>query len=81
MIWLTWMLVLRLYPAVALNSRRANKDTILPVGGGPDGKAPIYVPKGTVCRWSSYSMHRRADLFGPDADEFRPERWEESRPS
>ena len=24
-------------------------------------------------------MHRRKDLYGEDADDFRPERWEEER--
>ncbi|KAG6007686.1 hypothetical protein E4U21_005646 [Claviceps maximensis] len=67
---------LRIHPVVPFNSRQALKDTILPVGGGPDGKSPVFVPKGTRVGYSTYAMHRRPDLYGPDADEFRPERWE-----
>ncbi|KAK3363602.1 cytochrome P450 [Lasiosphaeria hispida] len=70
---------LRLFPPVAVNSRTANKDTILPRGGGPDGGQPVLVPKGISARWSLYSLHRRKDIYGPDADEFRPERWEDLR--
>ena len=62
------------------NSREAFEDTVLPVGGGPDGKSPLFVPKGRVVAWSVYTMHRRKDYFGEDADEFRPERWETLRP-
>ncbi|EAW13417.1 cytochrome P450 [Aspergillus clavatus NRRL 1] len=70
--------VLRLNPPVPANFRVANKDTSLPVGGGPDKKSPVYVPKGTVVTYSVYAMHRRTDLYGQDADQFRPERWEEN---
>ncbi|TLD07605.1 hypothetical protein PgNI_10586 [Pyricularia grisea] len=70
---------LRLAPPVATNSRASSKETILPRGGGPDGKAPILIPKGTSCRWSSYALYRREDIYGPDAEEFRPERWEDLR--
>jgi len=70
---------LRLYAPVATMSRSAVRDTILPVGGGRDGKSPLFVPKGTAARWSLYSMQRREDLFGPDAEEFRPERWNDLR--
>ncbi|KAL8351107.1 hypothetical protein RB601_000769 [Gaeumannomyces tritici] len=72
---------LRLFPPVPTNSRDTVRDTVLPRGGGPDGKLPIFVPKGTPCRYFLHTMHRRKDIFGPDADEFRPERWEDLRVS
>ncbi|KAI9743319.1 MAG: hypothetical protein M1818_003165 [Claussenomyces sp. TS43310] len=67
---------LRLHPAVPLNARQANKDTTLPRGGGPDGQNPIFVPAGTVVDYSVYVLHHRRDIWGEDADEFKPERWE-----
>lgn len=66
---------LRLYPIVPVNSRQAVVDTTLPVGGGPDGKAPIFIAKGQNVAWSLWAMHRRKDYYGEDADEFKPERW------
>ncbi|KAL4787648.1 cytochrome P450 [Aspergillus varians] len=71
--------VLRLLPPVPLNFRIAVKDTTLPVGGGPDGKSPVFVKKGQPVLYSIYAMHRRKDLYGPDADAFRPERWENAK--
>ncbi|KAJ9657771.1 hypothetical protein H2198_004078 [Neophaeococcomyces mojaviensis] len=72
--------VLRLYPSVPVNSRTAVRDTILPVGGGPDLQSPVFVPKGTAVAYSVYTMHRRPDFYGMDAELFRPERWEEAMP-
>lgn len=66
---------LRLYPPVPANARTAVKDTTLPVGGGPDKKSPIFVRKGTSVAYFVGAMHRRKDLWGADADEFRPDRW------
>jgi cytochrome P450 len=66
---------MRLYPQVPENGRVALEDTVLPLGGGKDGKSPIFVPKGKVVMWSLYALHRRKDIFGDDADSFRPERW------
>ena len=60
-----------------MNNRTANKDTILPRGGGSDGTAPILVRKGEVVVFSQYVNARRKNIFGADADDFRPERWEE----
>lgn len=67
--------VLRLYPSVPINARQATKDTTIPRGGGPDGLSPVYVYKGQEVSYSVYVMHRRRDIWGPDADEFNPERW------
>ncbi|KAI6294406.1 hypothetical protein MCOR29_008988 [Pyricularia oryzae] len=67
---------LRLWPAVPMNGRLAVRDTVLPRGGGPNGDEPVYVPKGSLVNYSVYSMHRRTDFYGADAEEFRPERWE-----
>lgn len=72
---------LRLYPIVPFNIREAKRDTFLPVGGGPDGKSPVHVPKGHEVIFSVYTLHRDPEVFGPDADEFRPERWGKIRPS
>lgn len=66
---------LRLYPIVPENSRVAREDTTLPRGGGKNGDLPLFIPKGEIVGWSLYTMHRRKDIFGEDAEDFRPERW------
>lgn len=76
--YLQWTLseVLRLFPPVAANSRTATEDTILPQGGGEDETHPILVKKGDRVQYVVFAMHRRTDLWGEDAGDFRPERWE-----
>jgi len=71
---------LRLHSVVPFNSRCAIRDTTLPTGGGPSGTLPIFVPAGTEVNFSTHVLHRRKDLWGEDADEFVPERWEKRRP-
>ena len=71
---------LRLYPIVPFNAREAAVDTVLPLGGGEDGKSPLFVPRGKIVQYSVNALHRRNDLYGDDADEFKPERWEMIRP-
>ena len=70
---------LRLHPVVPANSRQATEDTTLPLGGGADGAAPIFIEKGQIVSWNVYAMHRRKDYYGEDAEEFRPERWLDDR--
>lgn len=83
MFYLSYVLkeVLRLYPSVPINSRTAVKTTILPTGGGPDGTAPVFVKKGTPIGYAVYAMHRRKELYGSDAENFRPERWDPNEAS
>lgn len=71
---------LRLYTVVPLNSRRAVRDTTLPRGGGPDGQGKLYVRKNQEVNYAVHVMHRRKDIWGPDADEFKPERWVGRKP-
>ncbi|KAK0745966.1 cytochrome P450 [Schizothecium vesticola] len=68
---------LRLYPSVPFNVRLALRDTTLPVGGGPDGTAPLHVLKDTPVGYSTLLMQRRGDLYpdGERVEEFEPERW------
>ena len=66
---------LRLFPVAPANARFANKDTMLPRGGGPHGRSPVYIPKGGVVAYNVWTMHRSKDIYGLDADSFRPERW------
>lgn len=70
------MPALRLYPSVPLNNREAVKTTMLPTGGGSDGSKPILVRKGELVVISQYVNSRRKSIYGPDADDFRPQRWE-----
>lgn len=71
---------LRLWPVVPGNARRSNKATTLPVGGGPDGKSPIYVKPNVDVNYSVHAMQRRKDIWGEDAAEFKPERFQGRRP-
>ncbi|KAK4246702.1 cytochrome P450 [Corynascus novoguineensis] len=50
----------------------------------PDGEGihfkGQYFPPGTVLSVPTYSIHHSKEIWGPDADEFRPERWENITP-
>jgi len=58
---------LRLYPSVPMDLKEVKEDDTLPNG--------TWVSKGSMVIYSAYSMGRSEKIWGPDAEEFRPERW------
>lgn len=56
--------------------RTATSNTTLPKGGGPVGEDPVFVKKGQQVNYHPYALHRLEESFGPDAEDFRPRRWE-----
>ena len=71
---------LRMYPVFPQMNRVALVNTILPTGGGSDGKSPIFAPAGTGFDTSWYNLHRLKTVWGEDANDFKPERWETFKP-
>lgn len=71
---------LRLHPATSRVTRTALRDTTLPLGGGDDGRSPLFVPKGRVVEIDLYTVQRDPTIWGSDANEFKPERWSAGRP-
>ncbi|KAG0336550.1 hypothetical protein BG000_006456 [Podila horticola] len=58
---------LRLYPSVPQNLKVCVQDDVLPGG--------YKVYKGEKIAWSTWAMGRDTGIWGPDALEFKPERW------
>ncbi|KAB8231255.1 cytochrome P450 [Aspergillus alliaceus] len=59
---------LRLLPPISqLINRRTSQDAVL--------GNQIYIPKGSYLGYNCYSTNRDPSVWGPAADEFRPERW------
>mgnify|MGYP001657742863 CR=1 FL=1 len=71
---------MRLFPAVVLNARVANKHSTLPTGGGADGRLPVLVRKGDIVVFSTWARHRLGKEFGDNSEKFYPERWEDLSP-
>ncbi|KAF7289757.1 hypothetical protein MIND_01349300 [Mycena indigotica] len=72
--------ILRLHPAVPETTRQAQTDDVIPLSEPITAKSgelvtQIAVPKDTVVTVSIRCMNRSTAFWGPDAAEFRPERW------
>ncbi|KAL0577377.1 hypothetical protein V5O48_004630 [Marasmius crinis-equi] len=68
---------LRLYPPVPFNTRTNIRGVLWP-SPDPNDK-PLYIPPESETSYSVFLMHRRKDLWGPDADEFDPDRFLDDR--
>ncbi|KAI9432668.1 cytochrome P450 [Lactarius indigo] len=71
---------LRLYPAVPGVTRTALSDVILPLSApihDVDGRKihEVFVPKDTNVYIHTYNLNRDPSIWGPDATEWKPERW------
>jgi cytochrome P450 len=71
---------LRLHPAIMETPRKAVKDDVLPLATPvtlPDGTRADRLPiaKGTVVVAPIAAANRMVSVWGPDAHEFKPERW------
>ncbi|TVY12993.1 Cytochrome P450 monooxygenase lepH [Lachnellula arida] len=60
--------------------RMAVRDTVLPTGGGPDQKSPIFVPSGTPVVSGTWAMNHDKEVWGDDVNEFKPDRWRGRKP-
>ncbi|KAG6623527.1 Cytochrome P450 [Phytophthora cinnamomi] len=58
---------LRLYPSMAISPKYAVRDTVLSDG--------TFIAAGSIVCLPLYAMGRMPHVWGPDAAEFKPERW------
>ncbi|XP_020114408.1 cytochrome P450 94B3-like [Ananas comosus] len=58
---------MRLYPPVPMDTQSCREDDVMPDG--------TFVGKGWQVSYSAYAMGRLPDIWGPDCEEYRPERW------
>ncbi|KAJ8474747.1 hypothetical protein ONZ45_g15848 [Pleurotus djamor] len=68
---------LRLYPPVPFDMRATKVATTLPPAC--PGEKPFFIPQDRNVLYSVFLMHRRTDLWGPDAAVFDPDRFLDER--
>ncbi|KAE9397791.1 cytochrome P450 [Gymnopus androsaceus JB14] len=71
---------LRLYAPASTIDRIARQDVVIPLSKpvtGLDGTEmhEVAIPSGTVIILSIFNANRNPDLWGKDADEWKPDRW------
>ncbi|GLB36521.1 putative cytochrome p450 [Lyophyllum shimeji] len=72
---------LRLHPAVLENHHEAGDTIVVPLSEPLPGttETHLVIPKGTTIAIPLNVVHTDAEVWGPDADEFRPQRWIERK--
>lgn len=63
----TYYEALRLYPPIPIEIQECQQDLTLPDG--------TFLPKDAVVVWCIWAMNRAKEIYGEDADVFRPGRW------
>lgn len=58
---------MRIYPPAPNNLRVCKKSTVLSDG--------TFIPEGYLVAFNNYTLGRMYYIWGPDAEEFKPERW------
>ncbi|CAG7561051.1 unnamed protein product [Fusarium equiseti] len=71
----------RMIPNNVSQLRGAFEDVVIPVGGGPDGKSPTLIRKGDLVLINKTVMYRDPEIWGEDANEFKPDRFDGYRGS
>ncbi|OCL14662.1 cytochrome P450 [Glonium stellatum] len=71
----------RITPIATMNQRQCLESTVLPLGGGKAGQSPLYIQKGNIVEVNYRCMQLSKELWGGGAEEFRPERWQDIRPT
>lgn len=71
----------RMIPNNVSQLRGAFEDVVIPAGGGSDGKSPTLIRKGDLVLINKTVMYRDPEIWGEDADEFKPERFDGYRGS
>ncbi|KAL2432176.1 Benzoate 4-monooxygenase bphA [Exophiala dermatitidis] len=69
----------RVVPGADVKSNGGNGGNLTPATGAGVDILGYHFPPGTVLSVPSYTIHHSKEIWGPDADEFVPERWNESR--
>lgn len=63
----TYYEALRFHPPIPIEIQECQQDLSLPDG--------TFLPKGVVVVWCIWAINRSKEIYGSDADQFRPDRW------
>lgn len=68
----------RMHPAVGLLLERVVPKEGMEIAVDADGRNKVFLPPGTIIGANPWVMSRDENVYGSDADRFRPERWLEA---